>query len=115
MEKFPQNISKKNIALVLWIWGRGDSIEDFLRKNSFSTLDLRKKWQNWWNRLCKASRTFDYKYYYIWRNGKIFDKVEKKWKSVSYSFDVMVLGLQGYDKIDHGRPKELQISRIIEK
>jgi len=42
-------------------------------------------------------------------------KLSKNEKNDSYSLNVMVLGLKRDDKIDHVRPKELQISRIIEK
>ena len=44
---------KEKTALLLWIWGRADSIKEssskcFKEKNGcFRTLDLMKRWQDW--------------------------------------------------------------------
>ena len=52
LRKIPQNVLRKIVALVLWIQGRGDRIEEnsskcmlkyFKEKGSFSTLDARKR------------------------------------------------------------------------
>ena len=48
-----ETVLRKIVAIVLWIWGRGVRIEDnslkcFEENGSFSTLDLRKRWQDWW-------------------------------------------------------------------
>ena len=52
LRKIPQNVLRKIVALVLWIRGRGDRIEEnsskcFEKNGCFSSLDLRKRWQDW--------------------------------------------------------------------
>ena len=66
MRKIPLNTSRKRVALVLFMQGRGEMIEKipqnisrieetssryFEERGNFSTLDWRKRWQDWGNSL----------------------------------------------------------------